>query len=529
MKARHFVRLKLRITANGLRAQGWRVALFVLGVLFAVFGALAGYAVFSLPGLIEKQRAAEAVLPLGGAVLILGWLFLPLVFFGVDESLDPARFALLPLRRRTLIKGLLAAALVGLPALATFVGTLGMVHTAARLGGPTAAVAQLTGVSLGLLLCATLSRAVTSAFATALRSRRSRDLATVLLAVTAALLGPLQIAAIAGAENADWDRVAAFADVVAWTPLGAPYSVGTDLAADRAWAVPIKLGMAVASIALLLWWWSATVERSMVGTAGSARPRERAGSARGPVAQLVPRWLPQTRFGALTAREIRYWWRETRRRASLITFGVVGVFLPVFVTLGTESLAGPATMLAFIGALAAITLANQFGFEGSAYAANIVAGVPGRVELASRVAGFSAYAGPALLAITVLIGATTGQPAAIPALLGTVVAAYAVGIAVVLPISVRAAYPLPDSANPFAMSSGGGMAKGMLSLAALFGAALATAPLQLGAWLLGDAWLWVGLPVGALYGAAALALGLRLSGPLLDRRMPELLATVSAR
>ena len=47
---------------------------------------------------------------------MLGWLFLPLVFFGVDESLDPARFALLPLRRRTLIAGLLTAALIGVPA-----------------------------------------------------------------------------------------------------------------------------------------------------------------------------------------------------------------------------------------------------------------------------------------------------------------------------------------------------------------------------------------------------------------------------
>ena len=40
---------------------------------------------------------------LGGGLLVLGWLLLPLVFFGVDETLDPARFALLPLPRRTLV------------------------------------------------------------------------------------------------------------------------------------------------------------------------------------------------------------------------------------------------------------------------------------------------------------------------------------------------------------------------------------------------------------------------------------------
>ncbi|GGQ45063.1 MotA/TolQ/ExbB proton channel family protein [Couchioplanes azureus] len=528
MKVRHFVRLKLRLTANGLRAQSWRVVVFVLGVVFAVFGAVLGYAAFSLPGLVEEQRAAEIALPLGGALLVLSWLFLPLLFFGVDESLDPARFALLPLRRPVLIRGLLVASLIGVPALGTFAATLGMVHTAARLGGPAAALTELAGVTAGLLLCSAISRAVTSAFATALRSRRARDLATLLLAALAALIGPLQLAALGGAQYADWDRVGAVADVVAWTPLGAPYSMGVDVAAGRAWAVPVKAVLVTASIGLLLWWWSATVERAMLGAADGARPRQRSASRRGPVAELLPRWLPATRFGALTAREVRYWWREMRRRASLITFLVVGVFLPVFVTVTSESRSAPTGTLAFVGALAAVTLANQFGFEGSAYAANVVAGVPGRVELASRAAGFSAYAGPSLLAITLVVGAVTGRPAEVPALLGMLVAAYGVGLAIVLPMSVRAAYALPDTTNPFAMSSGGGMVKGLLSLAALFGAALATAPLHLGSAMLGDAWLWLGLPVGVAYGAAAFVIGLRLAGPMLDRRMPELLATVSA-
>jgi len=527
--ARHFVKLKLRITANGLRGQTWRVALFVLGAVLAAGAALGGYLALSLPGLLHEQRAAEVVLPLAGAIIVLGWLFLPLVFFGVDESLDPARFALLPLGRRTLIGGLFAASLAGVPALATLAGTLGMVDSAARLGGPGAALAEFVGVCTGLLLCTAISRSLTSAFATALRSRRARDLATVLLALLAALLGPLQLAALAGAQSANWNSIARITDVVAWTPLGAPYTLGLDVAAGRAWAVPVKLALVLATIGLLLWWWSATLERAMLGAAGSSRPRERAASAREPVAQLVPTWLPRTRFGALTAREMRYWWRETRRRASLITFGVVGIFLPVLITVSSGSTAGPTGMLVFVGALAAVSLANQFGLEGSAYAAHMVAGVPGRVELSSRVAGFSVWVVPALLAIAAIVGLVAGRPEAIPALIGTLAAAYGAGLALVLPISVRAAYALPDTANPFAMSSGGGLAKGLLSFAALFGAAILTVPLQLLAFLVDDVWLWIGLPLGVLYGAGALAVGLRLTGPMLDRRAPELLATVSAR
>ena len=519
---RHFVRLKLKITANGLRGQTWRVALFVVGAVLAACAAIVGYLAFSLPGLLGELDAARVALPLGGALIMLGWLFLPLVFFGVDESLDPARFALLPLSRRTLITGLFVAALAGLPVAATLVATLGMVDTARRLGGFGAGLVELVGVVLGVLLCVAISRAVTSAFATALRSRRARDLATIMLAVVAALLGPLQLVAAAGAEHADWDRVADVAAVVAWTPFGAPYSIGLDVAQGRAWAVPIKLALVLAVIAGLLWWWSATLERAMVGAAGTAGRQSTVDGL--PVSRLLFRWLPRSRFGALVAREVRYWWRENRRRASLITFSVVGVFLPVMLSISGPG-AGP--MLIFVGALAAVSLANQFGFEGSAYAANIVAGVPGRVEVQSRAAGYSVYVAPLLLVIAIVVGVLSGRPATIPSALGELIAAYGVGLGVVLPISVRAAYALPDTSNPFAMSSGAGLTKGLLTFAALFGTVIVTVPIPVAAHLLGDAWTWIGLPAGLAYGAAGYLLGSGLAGRQLDTRMPEVLATVT--
>ena len=232
---RTFVRLKLRLTANGLRGQTWRVALFVLG--------RAG----RRPGgrrLRDVRRARPARRASGrprsccrwaAPVIVLGWLFLPLVFFGVDESLDPARFALLPLRRRTLIGGL-------------FVGVAGRRPGGGHLAAPRsawstrrpgsagrgAALAQLVGVVPALLLCAALSRAVTSAFATALRSRRARDLATVLLALVAALLGPLQTGRAGRCQNADWDRVARWPGWSAGRRSARRTRSGLDVAAGRA-------------------------------------------------------------------------------------------------------------------------------------------------------------------------------------------------------------------------------------------------------------------------------------------------------
>jgi ABC-2 type transport system permease protein len=526
-----FVRLKLKLTANGLRGKPGRIALFVLGVLAGGVFAILGYAGLAVPGVLGDERAARIVLPLAGGGLVLGWLFLPLLFFGVDESLDPARFALLPLRHRTLIAGLFTAALAGIPALSTLVAAAGMVDTAGRLGGPVAAGAQAVGVVLGLLLCVALSRAVTSAFAEALRSRRARDLATILLAVVVALLGPLQLLVLSAAQRADWDTVAYLADALGWTPAGAPYSLGLDVAAGRYWAVPVRLAIVVAAGGALLWWWGRTLERAMLGTSSAGRGSVRAGgSARTPVPTLLFRGslfrgLAATRSGALIARELRYWFRETRRRATMVTTMVAGLFLPISLSIGGGS---PGATVILLGGLAAMVLANQFGMDGSAYAANIVAGVPGRLEIQSRVLAHAICVTPLFLVDAVVIGAISGRPEAIAGELGLLFASYGVGVALVLPVSIRAAYPLPENASPFAMSSGGGLAKGLLTVGVLLGAVLGSLPLQIAAHLLGAVWWWIGLPVGVAYGLAAYLISAGLSGDLLDRRMPELLATISA-
>jgi ABC-2 type transport system permease protein len=137
------------------------------------------------------------------------------------------------------------------------------------------------------------------------------------------------------------------------------------------------------------------------------------------------------------------------------------------------------------------------------------------------------YVIPLLIVISTVVGVVSGFPASIPSSLGMLAATYGVGLGVVLPISVRAAYALPDTTNPFAMSSGGGLTKGLLTFGALFTAIIVTLPLQLAGWLLGDAWLWIGLPIGLGYGAAAYLIGSRLAGDMLDGRAPELLAAVT--
>ncbi len=158
---------------------------------------------------------------------------MPLLFFGVDETVDPARFALLPVPRASLAKGMIAAAFVGVPALLTLLTTSGLVGAAAIRFGPLAGAAALFGVLGGLTIGVVASRAVTSAFAALLRSRRVRDLAAVLLALLATSVGPIQWIAIAAVEHGEMGQAVRAADVVAWTPFGAPYALPFDVGAQQ--------------------------------------------------------------------------------------------------------------------------------------------------------------------------------------------------------------------------------------------------------------------------------------------------------
>jgi ABC-2 type transport system permease protein len=120
------VRLKLTLLRNSLRRSVWRTVGLVLGAVYAL-----GVVAAVLAGMVGLRLTSVGVTAdvtvVAFSALSLGWLLLSLLVFGVDETVDPAKFALLPVRARDLLPGLLVAALVGLPGVSTVLVALGLV------------------------------------------------------------------------------------------------------------------------------------------------------------------------------------------------------------------------------------------------------------------------------------------------------------------------------------------------------------------------------------------------------------------
>ncbi len=545
---RTFASLRLRILRNGFRGRPSRVVLFIFGLLAMLYLAGVGFLLFAASA-AGDANVRLMVAAYGGAILVVGSILMPLIWFGVDESLDPARLALLPLPRRHLMAGLLVGALLGVPAVGLFATTAGLLVPAIQHGGVVAGVGQAVGLVAGLLLCVCGGRAVTSAFATMLRSRRARDLAGILLASVAALVAPVQLAVMSAARDADWDRLTDVARVVGWTPLGAPYTIGYDLAEGAPLAATAKLLITLVTIAALLWWWFRSIESAMVGAVASGQGKGGRLPREGAVRSLFPRMvpgLPTTAAGAMVARELRYWWRDAKRRSSLIMVAVMACFLPMlFMLSGRIAFDDPEAIVAvewsssptvtyltalFVGAFTASVLANQFGVEGTAYAQHLIVAVPGRRELLTRAIAYSIYMVPILVLVGAAVAVVRGDAALAPALWGMLLAGYGAGLAVSMVVSILAAYPMPENSNPFAVNTGSGVVKSFVALVGLVAAyAAATPVLLLGTHLIADIWPQVAVPVGVAYGAGAVWLGSYLGGDLLERRSPEVLAAVTPR
>ncbi|MFF9841166.1 transporter [Streptomyces sp. NPDC013740] len=522
-----FVRLKLSLLKNGLKQSSGRTAAYIASVVFAaVFAALVLLGFLLMRGSVN----APTVTVLLTGVMALAWTVMPLFVPSGDETLDPSRLVMLPLRPRPLVRALLVASLVGVGPVFTLCVTLGAALALAR--GAAGTVAAVLAVPLVVLVCVALSRSVAAANVRLLTSRKGRDLAVLsglVIAVGMQLVnfGAQRLSRVGGLSS-----VEPAAEVVGWLPPASAVSA-VDAAGDGDYAVAAaKLLLTAAALVGLVYWWQRSLVRLMVepdgstiGAASDAGAKDKASSG------LLGRILPGGRTGTVMERSLRYIWRDPKTKAAWVTSLVIGAIVPVF-----NALQGTGTIYfaCFASGMLGIQMYNQFGQDTSAFwmvAQTIATKADAYAELRARALALLTVTVPYTLLVTAVTAGMLDAWQKLPEALGVALALLGAMVATGAVASANFPYSIPqDSAYKNVAPGQGGLAwisifGGMLAAAVLCAPVIGmTLYLHLADH---EDLLWLLLPGGVLYGALVTWGGLRLAAPRLAGRLPEILAAVS--
>ncbi|WP_418277637.1 hypothetical protein ACNHYB_06660 [Isoptericola jiangsuensis] len=531
----HLVRLRLTLLGNTLRRSVWQTIGLVVAATYGMSIALLLVGAAVVGGGANLALTAQGLVVLG-SVIVLGWWFLPLFAFGVDATLDPMRFVTLAVPRRRLLLGLAAAALVSVPALATLL--IGVGSAFAWRSDLPALLAALVGALAALALCILGSRATTTALAPLLDSRRRREVLMVAAVVPLVAVGPLfaGLSAWASRQSASGtftlgrDDVAAMlappVRVLAWTPFGAPWALPAAVH-EGAWGRAAALaGIILVSLATLALVWDRAMARALVTPRGGGAASRARGLG----------WfgrVPATRTGAVAARCATYWLRDPRYTASLAMVPLLPV---VIVLVGVTTGAGSGMLLLvapFAAYFLGFGLSNDVGYDNTAFALHVATGTSGLADRWGRVIPVAVVGVPLVTAMAVVAAGAAGRWAAAPALVGLSLGVLGTTLGVSSAVSARLVYPVPKPGESAFKTPQGATAPTVLAQTLAFAVVLAlllpTLVLGLTALLVPSLVLgWVTLVVGIGWAAVVLVVGVRSGARTYERRLPELLARVTA-
>jgi ABC-2 type transport system permease protein len=519
------VRLRLRLLVNGLQVGTQQVLSLVLGSIFGLVAAILALAILIAAATDEGWHDAVVVFL---AVVWVAWIVLPAVSFASDSTLDPRRFATLPLTHRELVPGLLAAALVGIGPVATLLASSGVAIGAGRLSGRAViGMIALAVVVLAVLACVAWSRAILAVASDLLTSRRGREIAGLIAMVVlgAIAFGPQLMTGVT--FRPDQGQLATVAEIAAWTPGGLAAAAITAMV-DGAYGIAALrvLGVAMSVVAALaIWAWA--LRRTEVA------PPTRTATGRTSTS-LYPRLLaplPRTRLTAVSVRFLRTVTRDARVRMQ--AFSTTFVMIPLFVFSATAIPGDNAPLYAsYLVIPFGLLAANQYGMDGPALWQHEVAGEAPSTDLLGRNLALGLLALPVAaigaVGLAVTFDAWTSLPAALLLSLATLLIMFGVSntAAAVVP------YPIPeDPSNIFGGgTSGAGFVQGMMALVVMLVHGLLVAPALLITMLVsGQGTRLAASAISVVYGAAMLAAGTWAGSARARGRGPELLAAVDPR
>lgn len=522
------IRLKWTLLKAGFRRNGWALAGFVLGTLLGLALAVgACVALASMRGLAPDLAAELVTVVL--AALSFGVVLVPLVSTGVDDTLDPSRFALLPVTSRQLLPGLVVGSLVGITGPVLGLGAAGAVIGLAR--GPVLVAASVVAALLWGLTTIVLRSAAAAGMSAPGTPRWVRDLAMgvgVLLAASTGLLSNLLTVGVDSAE-ALRHRLDLVTQVVGWTPFGLPWAAVADLEAGRWAAAGLRGVVGLGVLGLLLWWW----ERSVAGRLVS--PLEETGSGHDVHLGRLARLAPVTPAGGVMLRSLLNWRRDPRY---VMNFAMA-VLMPVL-AVGPMLLQGLSTdaspLLPYAGCAVVLSFAmvtmQDTSYDGSAFWLHVSSGMRGWQDRWGRFLAVVTVAAPLVVA-TVLLGcALSGRWDQLLNALGVSLGLLAVGCGLGQVTSALWQFPAPQAgANQFSTPPGSTLAT-LLAMVVVWIGLGVVAGGAVALWFATRDHGWVHQLVGPTVlsvGALAAWAGVVGSGRWLERRWPDVLAAVTEK
>jgi len=513
--------LRLRAHSLGnllLRPRSAAEGASVVIAALLVLGAIAGLIAF---GSVAQQTTPElrgaAFVVLGSAVIAGFWL-LPFAF-RVDDGMRPRAFAAFEIAPGRLAVALALSRLISVPVALLIVLLVIQIAAWGTAGGAAVALAIVAGI-VTLAICV-LGSQVASAVAG--RGIAWRNVA-VLLALAAVAVGAPLAAALA---TLDWSasgvtHLRRVAEVLVWTPLGVVWGAAGAAAAGElglAWA-RIAVSVLIAAVLGALWYW---IVRRANGTVPRAQAVKRlAGFG-------VFDALPAVPGGAIAARSIVYWMRDSRYAVPLLILPLIPVVIAVsFVLAGIPAIVVAWLCVPVVALMIGWSVHNDIAADGTAFWLHVVTGVGGRADRWGRIVA------PLIIGAVVVVGGSflTGWLIAYPPIVLPLIALGSclllVGLGVGSAASAIAPYPtVAPGDGPFAQPQalrGGEPAKQTISfLVALCLGVPAIAAMIVVA-TVDPAFLAPAIWISFGSGVIVLVAGTELGGLVMSRRAPEILA-----
>jgi len=511
---------RLRIALLGSVFRGGFRAIFrtVLTAILAIALAV-GYA--WLPGWLSNDAAGRASIGVFLASALMAAIALVPLFANV-RNLEPRQFAAFPARPGSVATALLLSTVLSWPMIWLLVWMAALVVLQPDWAVPPWALLVSALLTIGLSI--SLVRVSSGAVHLLVPRRAIGGLRWIGLLIALAALPLIVFLLTDAVRSAHSSAVHDTAEVLGWTPLGAPAAGLAYLEQGDVSAAVMRFAAAGAALLVLVALWYLIVARSL-----STVERPDPDGVNSDGLELFERFPAHPRE-VIAARSLTYWRRDPRYRVALFAIPIAPIVMVAALWIaGVDPAMLSLLPLPVILLLLGWSLHNDVAYDSTAIWMHVASGTKGVHDRAGRLAPVLVIGLPLVILGSSLTVTVAGDWRTLPAVIGLNFAVLLVSAGAASVFSVLMPYPATrpgDSpfAQPAVQGSGAGLAQTLSMLVALI---LAVPPVLFAARPILEPELvtnLIALGFGVGWGLLVLWLCTLIGGRVFERGAPELVA-----